>query len=381
METIIIVLLILLIVLVITMITIMLIKKNNIKVEGVDKKDLDLLQAQLSDLNNKSESQLKEYINNLNNTSNEKLNNFEKSLKEVIANNANKNIEDLSGLGNQVRTWIENQTKNTQDQLTTSNMEVRGLLNQVKEQSAPIFEVKEKVSKLDNLLSQNNKAGKAGEYLLERMLGNLTGTNKNNNLMYETQYKMNKKDGEKSLIVDLFIKGDGSKFVNIPVDAKFPFNAYQSLMDYEVTSDEFKKKSTEFKSDVLNRVKETSKYVSEEDKTVYAIMFVPSEGVFSYINSMPDIIEKAFNSKVIIAGPSTLIAIVQSIDKYMSLFENINQYDKKIDDLGKVIKFIENYDEEMVKLFETIEKLNKQYQNLKTKEKSLMKKYDKVSKG
>jgi len=261
-----------------------------------------------------------------------------------------------------------------------SNQEVRQLLNSVKEQSEPVVEIKEKVAKLDNLLSQNNKAGKAGEYLLERIFTNLTGINKNSNLMFERQYKLKKQEEGKDLVVDLFIKGDGSKFVNIPVDAKFPFNAYQELLNHEVTSDEFKRNEAKFKTDVKNRIAETSKYVSDEDRTVYSIMFIPSEGVFSYINSMPEIIDAAFNKKVIIAGPSTLIAILQSIDKYMTLFDNIDQFDKKVEILEKTIKFLDNYDEQIVKLFKTIETLSEQYEAVKTKENSLKKQYEKLIK-
>ncbi|WP_338984461.1 DNA recombination protein RmuC [Spiroplasma endosymbiont of Diplazon laetatorius] len=380
MEIIILVLLTLLIILCVILIILFLFKKNNIKVEGVDKRDLEIFQAQLSEVNVRSDAQLKEYINNLSNTSNEKLNNFEQSLKEMVLKNATSNVEGMNNLGESVRDFILKQTQSTEEKMNLKNKEVREMLTKVTEQSAPIIEVREKVFKLDNLLSQNNKAGKAGEYLLERILTNITGINKNNNLIYERQYKLIKKDEGKGLVVDLFIKGDGSKFVNIPVDSKFPFNAYQSLLNYEITSDEFKKKEAEFKEHVLERVKETSKYVSEEDKTVYSIMFVPSEGIFSYINSMPKIIDKAFNSKVIIAGPSTLIAIIESIDKYMSLFDNINQYDKKIDGLGKIIKYIDNYDEEMNKLFKSIEEMTKHYGQIKIKEKSLRNKYEKLVK-
>jgi len=358
MEIILLVLLVVMIFLIVILIILFLFKKNNIKIEGVDKKDLDLLQSQLSEHNTKIKGEI----------------------KDVLATNIQTSSNDLKQTERYVKEWIESQSKETQRQLTVSNQEVRQLLNSVKEQSEPVVEIKEKVAKLDNLLSQNNKAGKAGEYLLERIFTNLTGINKNSNLMFERQYKLKKQEEGKDLVVDLFIKGDGSKFVNIPVDAKFPFNAYQELLNHEVTSDEFKRNEAKFKTDVKNRIAETSKYVSDEDRTVYSIMFIPSEGVFSYINSMPEIIDAAFNKKVIIAGPSTLIAILQSIDKYMTLFDNIDQFDKKVEILEKTIKFLDNYDEQIVKLFKTIETLSEQYEAVKTKENSLKKQYEKLIK-
>ncbi|WP_027062961.1 DNA recombination protein RmuC [Mesoplasma seiffertii] len=361
----------------------MVFKKGNGKVYGeggIEKKDFEILQAKLSELNTKTSSELKEYINSLNNTSNEKLSTFERGLKEDIAKSLLNNSQGLNSVETEVKKWILEQNKSTQDKLDLSSKEVRMLLGQVKEQSAPIADVKDRVMKLDNLLSQNNKAGKSGEYLLERLFENFSGINKNTNLLFERQYTLNKKVDDKKLIVDLFIKGDGVKFRNIPVDAKFPFNAFKELFDHEENTNGYNEKVKQFIADVKKRITETSKYVSEEDNTVYAIMFVPSEGVFSFINANSDLIDFAFKNKVIIAGPSTLVAILQSVDKYMELFDNIAQADKKIQMLDKTIKYLDNYDEQMEKFFNSVESLINNYENVKVKDKSLRSQYNKLIK-
>ncbi|WP_250638298.1 DNA recombination protein RmuC [Spiroplasma clarkii] len=120
----------------------------------------------------------------------------------------------------------------------------------------PIAEVKEKVNKLDVLLSQNNKTGKAGEYLLERIFDNIINTKGNDKIIFERQYTMKKvTDGGKGLTVDMFIKGDGSKYVNIPVDAKFPFNAYTELVNLTEGSQNYKAAETNFKADVKKELR------------------------------------------------------------------------------------------------------------------------------
>lgn len=371
---------ILLIVFVGILLIIMLFKKNNVVVNGIEKKDFDILQAQLSELSTKTSTELKEHVNTLNNDSNQKISTFEKNLNAVIASNLLESTKGLNTVETEVKNWILKQMKTTQEKLDLSSQEVRSLLIQVKDQSAPIVDVKDKVIKLDNLLSQNNKAGKSGEYLLERLFENFSGINKNTNLLFERQYTLNKKIDDKKLIVDLFIKGDGVKFRNIPVDAKFPFNAFKELFDYEENTDAYNEKVKQFVNDVKRRIIETSKYVSEEDNTVYAIMFVPSEGVFSFINANSDLIDYAFKNNVIIAGPSTLIAILQSVDKYMELFDNIGQADKKIEVLDKVIKYLDNYDEQTEKFFKSVDKLIENYNGLQIKEKSLRSKYNELLK-
>ncbi|AHB36427.1 DNA recombination protein RmuC [Spiroplasma apis] len=349
-------LLIVLIVLVLVLIFIFVFKKSVKSTDGVRKTDLENLKLEFDKTNSESSSEL----------------------KVMLLENMNKQQESLYSVQNNFREIIAEKTRETQDKLVNANEIVRSMISKVAEQSLPIAEVKEKVNKLDNLLSQNNKAGSSGEYLLERIFSNLTGFIKNHNLIYERQYTMKKLNEGKKLIVDLFIKGDDSKFVNIPIDSKFPFNAYTALLNAEVDSNNYKDLVKQFEKDVNARVKETSKYVSSEDNTVYAIMFVPSEGIFSYINANTDIIDSAYKKKVIIAGPSTLMAILQSVDKYMSLFDDISKFDKKVEVLIKTMKYIENYDAKMEELFSNIVKLSKSYEEVKVKETSLKNIYKKL---
>ncbi|AGR41322.1 DNA recombination protein RmuC [Spiroplasma taiwanense] len=381
MEITLLILVIILISVVIILSIVFLLKKSNLKVEGVSKVELELLQSQIENLNIRSSEELKNFMNEINNKSSEKLTNFEKIVKEEFYNSNIKETKKIISLEKEVKNWIESQTKHTEEKLDNSNREVRNLLNTVKDQSTPIFEVKEKIYKLDNLLSQNNKAGKSGEYFLERIFENLAGINKNNNLLFERQYTMKKKDEQdKNLKPDLFIKGEGQKFVNIPIDSKFSFNAYLDIQNLDNNSEVYQNNIKKFKADIKARIKETSKYISEEDNTVYSIMFIPSEGIFSFLSSFAELIDEGFKNKVIIAGRSKLVGIISSVDHYMNLFDNINQADKKIKILGKVIKYMKNYDQQIQSLFKTIENLIENFNALKVKESSLTNMYNKLLK-
>jgi DNA recombination protein RmuC len=131
-----------------------------------------------------------------------------------------------------------------------------------------------------------------------------------------------------------------------------------------------KNSKKDFVRDVKSRIDEAAKYISKEDNTVYTVMFIPSEGIFSFILGQTDLIDYAFKKFVIIAGPSTLLAIVQSVDQYMKLFANINQYERTASkSLAKVVSYIGNYDESMTKLFDAIDKLIKANDDVKTKRK------------
>jgi len=370
MDAITISLLVLLIVFAIIIISILLFKKSKGGNSGIDKKDLDL-----------SSLQIQEYINKSLNESNNKLNEFEKGVIEkfnILGNTSKENIESVQ---KSLRDLVTTQIKETRDDAEAKAKELRLIMNEVNLKAARISDVKDKVNRLDNLLSQNNKAGKAGEYLLERMMKNIVGMNKHTNILFEEQYKMKKKSDEgKELIVDLFIKGHDGKFTNIPIDAKFPFNNYEKLSRYDPETGPYSEAFKNFLSDVKKRIDETSKYISDEDGTTYAIMFIPSEGIFNFVVSETSLIDDAFKKNVIIAGPSTMMAIIKSVDQYMRLFDDINNSEKKIKMLGKVIDYLNNYDKAFSDLLNGVDKLAKLKNELATKEQTLLKHYNKLLK-
>src|SRR5699024_6504364 len=167
MDAITISLLVLLIVFAIIIISILLFKKSKGGNSGIDKKDLDL-----------SSLQIQEYINKSLNESNNKLNEFEKGVIEkfnILGNTSKENIESVQ---KSLRDLVTTQIKETRDDAEAKAKELRLIMNEVNLKAARISDVKDKVNRLDNLLSQNNKAGKAGEYLLERMMKNIVGMNK-----------------------------------------------------------------------------------------------------------------------------------------------------------------------------------------------------------
>ncbi|WP_338969365.1 DNA recombination protein RmuC [Spiroplasma endosymbiont of Labia minor] len=290
--------------------------------------------------------------------------------------------EKINSVETQVKDYITTQLNDTQNKFNLSSNEIRNKIDDVSQKTVFIDNIKHKLDKLDNLLSQNNKAGKAGEYTLERMMANIAGNFKGKNLLFETQYTMQKTIDSKSLRPDLFIKGNGDKFINIPIDAKMPFKEYLKLIEIneENNPDDYKNHKKAFETDVKKRIDETAKYVSAEDNVVYSIMFVPSESIFSFIIGQTDLIDMAFKKKVIIAGPTTLITIIESIDKYMSLFDNINNYEKKVEILDKTIKYLDNFNVELFNLETKFIALYNQFKEINTKEKSLKKQYDKLLK-
>ena len=107
--------------------------------------------------------------------------------------------------------------------------------------------------------------------------------------------------------------------VLLPVDSKFPVEDYQRLQEaYE----EFPKMSAELKRAQLSfetAVKKCArtireKYINPPVTTDFALMFVPSEGIYAEILRLPGLIENMQNvHHISVVGPSNLVAFLNSL--------------------------------------------------------------------
>jgi DNA recombination protein RmuC len=123
----------------------------------------------------------------------------------------------------------------------------------------------------------------------------------------------------------------------ICIDAKFPFSNLQ-LMSQAEGKDEKQKYDKLFAADVKQKIIEIAGkgYFSVEDGTCdYAVMFVPSESVFEYINrAHPEIVDEALSKKVLMASPYSLVAIIRTINEaYRNFYyeSSMREIIKKVD--------------------------------------------------
>jgi DNA recombination protein RmuC len=123
-------------------------------------------------------------------------------------------------------------------------------------------------------------------------------------------------------LVEFAIKLPGKKDdvpVLLPVDSKFPVEDYQRLLEgyetYPKTSPELKKIQTAFERAVRNSAKMIrDKYIHPPETTDFALMFVPSEGIYAEILRLPGLVETLQNElHISVAGPSNLVAFLNSL--------------------------------------------------------------------
>ena len=111
-------------------------------------------------------------------------------------------------------------------------------------------------------------------------------------------------------------KGD-TEPVWLPIDAKFPQEDYQRLLEAGETGDSeaTARAATALGRTVIKAAGEIAgKYLDPPRTTDFAIMFLPTEGLYSEILRQPGMVEKLQHEfRIVVAGPTTLAALLNSL--------------------------------------------------------------------
>jgi len=110
---------------------------------------------------------------------------------------------------------------------------------------------------------------------------------------------------------------DDSSAVWLPIDAKFPQEDYQRLLDAAEAADAeaVEKSAAALVRSIESAARDISrKYIEPPHTTDFAIVFLPTEGLYAEVLRQPGMLEKLQHSyRVVVAGPTTLSAILSSL--------------------------------------------------------------------
>lgn len=110
--------------------------------------------------------------------------------------------------------------------------------------------------------------------------------------------------------------GYAGETVYLPIDSKFPLDAFLQLQEAREEKDADLAKDAEdlFKSRVKRFAKEVhEKYIRPPFTTDFAILFFPFEGVYTEVLQMGLLEELMAKYRITVAGPSSLAAILNSL--------------------------------------------------------------------
>jgi len=200
------------------------------------------------------------------------------------------------------------------------------------------------VGGLKKVLSNVKLRGGVGEVQLALLLEQILAPNQ-----YDANVRTKKGSTEP---VEFAIKlpgrsEDESSFVYLPVDAKFPKDTYEHLIAaYEnAIPDDIEVATKNLEAVIKKMAKDIrDKYLDPPNTTDFAIMFLPFESIYAEVIRRSSLIDQLRSEyKITVAGPTTLMAILNSLQmgfRTLALQKRSSEVWKV---LGNVKKEFENF--------------------------------------
>lgn len=318
-------------------------------------KNLNDRQTASSELISKMSSQLEQRFQSFALESEQRLDNIRRSVESSMGKLQEDNNLRLDKIQGVVDLKLQ---KTLDDRMTQAFSLVNQRLEQVYKGLGEMQSLASGVGDLKKVLTNVKSRGILGEVQLGAIL---------QDILSPSQYEVNAKI--KSGFVEFAVKipTENGDTVLLPIDSKFPGDAYANFRDaYEsgVAADIDAARKT-----LMNTLKSEandicSKYINPPDTTDFAIMFIPFEGLYAEaVNfGMIELLQRTY--RVNIAGPSTMAALLNSLQMsfrsmairkssdnvWRVLGEVRTEFDKFTDALEKTQQRIETANDELNKL-------------------------------
>lgn len=268
-------------------------------------------------------------------------------LKEVAIARAQR--EELHGA-------LNARFKESSQLLETHLKEVRDRLLAMGHITDGVQRLGESVTRFNRLLGNVKARGTWGEVQLERILADM---------FIQGQYEKNVKPNPRSnKIVEFALALPGAeegKTVWLPVDSKFPVEDYERLLAAESAEQaEVARKSLMVNLKLF--ATQVSEYIQPPYTTDFAIMFLPTEGLFLEASADGAFLDDLQRKHVLLAGPQTLAALFNALQMGFRTLAVQKQSAKAWDLMVKVKRRLDDcladYDAAMKKLEEAGKKMD-----------------------
>jgi DNA recombination protein RmuC len=231
---------------------------------------------------------------------------LEKQLTQLQTTNSAKLDEMRSTVDEKLQTTL-------QTRLGESFKQVADRLEQVHKGLGEMQTLAQGVGDLKHLLTNVKTRGVFGEAQLASLL---------EQVFVPDQYaaQVSTRPGSKNVVdfaVKLPGKSDDGAPLWLPIDAKFPNEDYERLLDAQGRADAVAAESAGKALDMRIRLEAKSiaeKYIEPPHTTDFAILFLPTEGLYAEVLRRPGLMEALQRDhRITLAGPTTLLAMLSSL--------------------------------------------------------------------
>jgi DNA recombination protein RmuC len=219
-------------------------------------------------------------------------------------------------------------------------------LTRIDEAQKKITELSTNVVSLQEVLTDKRSRGAFGEVQLAGLV---------RNVMPEGSFELQKTLSNGTRVDCLLRLPDPSG--DVPIDAKFPLESFQRMMDPDLAELERAQAARQFRLDIKKHVNDIAdKYLIPDETAEGAVMFLPAEAIFAEIHArFPDLVEHAQGRRVWLVSPTTLMAVLTTAravlkddatrkqvhviqDHLRRLSEDFGRFQSRMDNLAKHIR-------------------------------------------
>ncbi len=312
---------------------------------------------------------------------NEVKNSTAQSIKEVRDDNA-KNLAEVKRDNQEqlekVRKTVDEQLSTTlETRFSQSFKIVNDRLEEINRTFTELQTLQTGVADLNKIFKNVKTRGTWGEIALESLLSQiLVGE------QYAKQVKLTRgSDDAVDFVIKMPGKGDGE--VLLPIDAKFPIEDYEKIAEASESGnqDSLKLAIKALTMRVSGEAKSIrDKYIKPPKTTDFAIMYLPTEGLYAEIIRIDGLVEDLQSKyRVVVCGPTTIAALLNSLQmgfKSVAIEKRSTQIAKLLQD------FMSDFAKFRKLLMQTTDKIDKVKTTLQEAEhrtEIIGKKLDKVS--
>lgn len=241
-----------------------------------------------------------------------------KSLREI----QNANDSRLKEIQNNVNEKLD---KSLNERLDSSFKQIGDQLSTLYRSLGELQSLSAGVADLQRTLSNVKTRGIFGELQLKNILMDIMDDSQ-----YEENVATKRKSSERvEFAIKIPDKEDTGTFIYLPIDSKFPADIYNKIVDASSQADAegLKQAGKELEQRIKAEARAIrDKYIDPPNTTDFAIMFLPTEGLYAEVVRMAGLTEWCQNEcKIVISGPTTLVALLNSLSigfRYLTVNKN-----------------------------------------------------------
>ena len=341
------------------------INEKLVKQLGEIEKNVQEKLSQVTENTMTSSNQLKEKLN-------KDMNDFKNQLESGLKINFDKLNENVSTRLDKINEKVEDKLREGFEKTNKTFSNILERLSKIDEAQKKIDSLSTDIVSLQDVLTDKKSRGIFGEVQLNQVLYSVFG--EKNDKTFKTQHLLSN-----GTIVDSILFAP-EPVGAIAIDSKFPLENYKRMTDRESTEYERNEAKKLFKTNIKSHVNAiANKYIIPGETSSQAIMFLPAEAIFAEINAYhPDLVEYAQSKKIWVCSPTTLMAILTTLqvvlqnaerekhahviqEELMKLGTEFKRYTLRWDSLSK---HIDTVSKDVKDIHTTTSKIGKRFQSI-----------------